>query len=56
MMNLADVHPSRLEVPCKECGKQFSENEERVMSFYRGEFIFLHENCTDFIQRGGPRQ
>lgn len=30
---------------CGHCGQSIPEDEDCILSFYRGEFILLHKNC-----------
>jgi hypothetical protein len=55
MLHRSEVRPEILAKPCAECGKPIGEKEDCVVTFYRGEFIVLHEECTEFIKRGGPK-
>lgn len=46
----SEIRKDILDRPCKKCGEAVLENDEAVLSFYRGEFIMLHEKCSDFIE------
>lgn len=43
--------------PCEKCGERISEDNDHILSFYRGSFIILHEECADFMEHAtkGPR-
>jgi hypothetical protein len=35
--------------PCEKCGKPIPAGEDYILTFFRGNFIVLHEKCGDFI-------
>ena len=49
MIRKNEVRQDILDRPCEKCGKGYAEDEDRILTFYRGEFITLHEGCSDFI-------
>ena len=52
----SQIRADILEKPCPECRQLVPEDGTGVLTFYRGEFLFLHEDCfTEFYKRGGPR-
>ncbi len=47
--------------PCEKCGERVKEptgDSEVVLTFFRGRFILLHQECADFIDHAtkGKRQ
>jgi hypothetical protein len=47
----SQVRPEIIARGCAKCGQPIDDNENCVLTFYRGTFIVLHEECSDFIQR-----
>lgn len=48
MIDSADVAPQIKKRPCESCGEKI-DPDNFVLTFYRGEFITLHNECDDFI-------
>ena len=49
----SEIRKDILERLCEKCGKQISEDVNFILSFYRGSFIVLHDECKDFIENPG---
>jgi hypothetical protein len=52
----SEIRPEILARPCEKCGEAIGD-VDCVITFYRGEFILLHQECADFIDHAtrGPR-
>lgn len=55
------MHPDEIRAdikarPCEKCGESIPP-EGFILTFYRGQFIVLHNECNDFIdsETKGPR-
>ena len=47
-----------IERGCERCGEPMPEEDDFVLTFFRGQFIVLHEECAeDYMNyaRKGPR-
>lgn len=42
---------------CEKCGEPLDDGKDYILTFFRGSFIVLHEECGDFIDtaKKGPR-
>lgn len=39
--------------PCESCGEHIPEDDDLFLTFYRGSFIILHNECAgNFIETG----
>ena len=50
------VRQDILDRPCEKCGEQIDDAIDCILSFYRGSFILLHNECSDFIDTGQKGQ
>jgi hypothetical protein len=46
-----------LERVCERCGEPIPDDDDFILTFFRGQFIVLHEECAEFIDNAqkGPR-
>ncbi len=54
----SDISPDILARPCERCGEAIDTDDEPILTFYRGSFIMLHDECAkEFIDTAckGPR-
>ncbi len=51
------VRPDILARPCEKCDEPLEDDRDFILTFFRGEFIVLHEECAGFIDdaRKGKR-
>jgi hypothetical protein len=54
----SEVRKDILGRPCEKCGELIPQDTDCILSFFRGSFIVLHEDCADFINTAqkGPRK
>ena len=50
----SEIRPEILAKPCAKCGQAIPEDEDSILTFFRGEFIRLHEGCKEFLETGTP--
>ena len=53
-----NIRPDILARPCERCGESIDVDAEPIVTFYRGSFIMLHDECAkEFIATAekGPR-
>lgn len=53
----SQINPAIIAQGCEKCGEPIDDKIDFVLTFYRGQFIVLHEECADFIDTAtkGPR-
>lgn len=53
----SSIRKDILERPCEKCDEPLAFDKDFVLTFFRGRFIVLHEECADFIDtaKKGPR-
>lgn len=59
MLTRDQIRPDILARPCEKCSEPLEpEPSPFVLTFFRGSFIVLHDECSDFIQTAtpGPRE
>lgn len=58
MLTRSQVRPEIIAQGCEKCGEPIADDADFVLTFYRGRFIVLHEECADFIDHAtkGPRR
>lgn len=58
MILKSDIREDLQSGPCEKCGEHIYKEQDHVLTFYRGRFIILHEECADFIDHAtkGPRK
>jgi hypothetical protein len=44
-----DVRPEILQQPCESCGERLDPSADCMLSFYRGRFIVVHNECSEFL-------
>lgn len=49
VLHKSEIRQEILNRPCEKCRERYSENEDFILTFYQGQFITLHERCSDFI-------
>lgn len=57
MLNRSQVRPEIIAQGYEKCGEPIADDADFILSFYRGRFIVLHEECADFMDHAnkGPR-
>lgn len=53
----SEIRKVILERPCEKCGETIPSDVDCILTFFRGSFIMLHDECRDFIKTAqkGPR-
>lgn len=57
MLKREDIRPEIIAQGCEKCSGAIGDAGDFVLTFYRGRFIVLHNDCSDFIDHAnrGPR-
>lgn len=57
MLTRSQVRPEIIAQGCEKCSEPIPDDADFVLTFYRGAFIVLHQECADFIDHAtkGPR-
>jgi hypothetical protein len=54
MILKSEIRPEILAQGCAKCGGAILEEEDCVLTFFKGSFIVLHEDCADFMRHATP--
>ncbi len=49
VLHKSEVRQEILNRLCEKCGEGYAKEEDFILTFYRGQFITLHERCSGFI-------
>lgn len=51
-MKASDVSDEVKKQPCEKCGEPLDEGKDFVLTYSRGKFVALHEECSDYLETG----